>query len=185
MTLRLQNVPWDQALDIVLRTKGLDMRREGNVIIVAPAEEIAAREKAELEARKTSRSWRRCAPSTCRSTTRRRPSSPPDQVGGASSLLSERGSVAIDERTNTLLLQDTAERLADIRRLVATLDIPVRQVLIEARIVIVNDDFSRELGVRFGARRVDHGGKDGAASSVAAASCDEDRRPRRSTTWPA
>ena len=71
VTLRLQNVPWDQALDIVLRTKGLDKRREGNVIIVAPAEELAAREKAELEARRRCRSWRRCAPSTCRSTTRR------------------------------------------------------------------------------------------------------------------
>ena len=78
---------------------------------------------------------------------------------GKTSLLSERGSISIDERTNTLLLQDTAERLADIRRLVSTLDIPVRQVLIEARIVIVNDDFSRELGVRFGGAAVfNHGG---------------------------
>ena len=82
--------------------------------------------------------------------------------GQNSSLLSERGSVAIDERTNTLLLQDTSERLGDIRRLVSTLDIPVRQVLIEARIVIVNDDFRRELGVRFGATvAFDHGGSDG------------------------
>jgi type IV pilus assembly protein PilQ len=82
--------------------------------------------------------------------------------GQNSSLLSDRGSVAIDERTNTLLLQDTSERLGDIRRLVSTLDIPVRQVLIEARIVIVNDDFRRELGVRFGATgALDHGGSDG------------------------
>jgi type IV pilus assembly protein PilQ len=82
--------------------------------------------------------------------------------GTDNSLLSERGSVAIDERTNTLLLQDTSERLADIRRLVSTLDIPVRQVLIEARIVIVSDDFSRQLGVRFGSTvAFDHGGSDG------------------------
>jgi type IV pilus assembly protein PilQ len=84
------------------------------------------------------------------------------QSGANSSLLSERGSVAIDERTNTLLLQDTSERLADIRRLVSTLDIPVRQVMIESRIVIVNDDYSRELGVRFGANAVfAQGGQDG------------------------
>jgi len=85
--------------------------------------------------------------------------------GQNSSLLSERGSVAIDERTNTLLLQDTSDRLSDIRRLVSTLDIPVRQVLIEARIVIVNDDFSRDLGVRFGANAVvAAGGQDGLAA---------------------
>jgi type IV pilus assembly protein PilQ len=82
---------------------------------------------------------------------------------GKSSLLSDRGSVSIDERTNTLLLQDTADRLADIRRLVQTLDIPVRQVLIEARIVIVNDDFSRELGVRFGGAWVGNYGDNGLA----------------------
>jgi type IV pilus assembly protein PilQ len=82
--------------------------------------------------------------------------------GENNSLMSQRGSVAIDSRTNTLLIQDTSERLADIRRLVATLDIPVRQVMIEARIVIVNDDFSRQLGVRFGATTaIDHGGSDG------------------------
>jgi len=81
--------------------------------------------------------------------------------GEGSSLLSERGSVAIDERTNTLLLQDTSDRLEDIRRLVSTLDIPVKQVLIEARIVIVNDDFSRELGVRFGGEFIGDYGDDG------------------------
>ena len=151
VTLRLQNVPWDQALDIVLRTKGLDKRQEGNVIYVAPAEELAAREKQQLESQKAMTEL-----SPVRTEYLQVNYAKASDLAaliksqGKSSLLSDRGSVAIDERTNTLLLQDTAERLADIRRLVQTLDIPVRQVLIEARIVIVNDDFSRELGVRFG-----------------------------------
>jgi type IV pilus assembly protein PilQ len=163
VTLRLQNVPWDQALDIVMRTKGLDMRREGNVMFVAPAAEIAAREKEILTARQQ---VQQLAPLRTEylqiNYAKASDLSALIKSGQNNSLLSERGSVAIDERTNTLLLQDTSERLADIRRLVSTLDIPVRQVLIEARIVIVNDDYSRELGVRFGANvAVDHGGRDG------------------------
>ena len=163
VTLRLQNVPWDQALDIVLRTKGLDKRDEGNVIYVAPSEELAAREKQMLEARKSVAEL-----SPVRTEYLQVNYAKASDLAsliksqGKTSLLSERGSISIDERTNTLLLQDTAERLADIRRLVSTLDIPVRQVLIEARIVIVNDDFSRELGVRFGGAAVfNHGGSDG------------------------
>ena len=150
VTLRLQNVPWDQALDIVLRTKGLDKRRQDNVIIVAPQAELAAREKAELAARKD---VQELAP--LRSEYLQVNYAKAQDMAGliktqSNSLLSPRGSVAVDDRTNTLLLQDTADRLADVRRLVATLDIPVRQVLIEARIVIVNNDFSRNLGARFG-----------------------------------
>ncbi|MDH4105170.1 MAG: AMIN domain-containing protein, partial [Gammaproteobacteria bacterium] len=163
VTLRLQNVPWDQALDIVMRTKGLDKRQEGNVIYVAPADELAAREKQLLESQK---SMTELAPvrteylqvnyakaSDLAALIRAQ--------GKGNSLLSERGSISIDDRTNTLLLQDTADRLADIRRLVQTLDIPVKQVLIEARIVIVSDDFSRELGVRFGGAFVGDYGNDG------------------------
>jgi type IV pilus assembly protein PilQ len=166
VTLRLQNVPWDQALDIVMRTKGLDMRQEGNVIYVAPAAEIAAREKELLAARKE---LQELAPLRTEylqiNYAKAADLAALIKSGQNNTLLSERGSVSIDERTNTLLLQDTAERLADIRRLVATLDIPVRQVLIEARIVIVSDDFSRELGVRFGTSIVSahHGGSDGLA----------------------
>jgi type IV pilus assembly protein PilQ len=150
VTLRLQNVPWDQALDIVLRTKGLDKRKQDNVIIVAPQEELAAREKAELAARKD---IQELAP--LRSDYLQVNYAKAKDMEGliksqGGSLMSNRGSVSVDERTNTLLLQDTADRLADIRRLVATLDIPVRQVLIEARIVIVNDDFKRDLGARVG-----------------------------------
>jgi len=150
VTLRLQNVPWDQALDIVLRTKGLDKRKQDNVIIVAPQEELASREKADLAAKKD---IQELAP--LRSDYLQVNYAKAKDMEGliktqGGSLLSARGSVSVDERTNTLLLQDTADRLADIRRLVATLDIPVRQVLIEARIVIVNDDFKRDLGARVG-----------------------------------
>jgi type IV pilus assembly protein PilQ len=164
VTLRLQNVPWDQALDIVMRTKGLDMRREGNVMFVAPAQEIAAREKELLTARQQVQQLSPLRTEYLQiNYAKAQDLAALIKAGQNNSLLSERGSVAIDERTNTLLLQDTSDRLADIRRLVSTLDIPVRQVLIEARIVIVNDDYSRDLGVRFGANvAFDHGGSDGA-----------------------
>ncbi|HKZ72837.1 MAG TPA: AMIN domain-containing protein, partial [Steroidobacteraceae bacterium] len=161
VTLRLQNVPWDQALDIVLRTKGLDQRRQDNVIIVAPQEELAAREKADLAAKKD---IQELAPlrSEFLQVNYAKASDMAELIKSqAGSLLSQRGSVAVDDRTNTLLLQDTADKLGDIRRLVATLDIPVRQVLIEARIVIVNDDFTRELGVRAGFTGIRQNGADG------------------------
>src|SRR5688572_2763651 len=163
VTLRLQNVPWDQALDIVLRTKGLDKRRQDNVIIVAPTEELAAREKAELAARKDLQELSPLRTEYLQvNYAKASDLASLIKSGAANSLLSGRGSVTIDERTNTLLIQDTADRLSDIRRLVSTLDIPVKQVLIEARIVIVNDDFSRDLGVRFGGAAVfNHGGSDG------------------------
>jgi type IV pilus assembly protein PilQ len=152
VTLRLQNVPWDQALDIVLRTKGLDKRRNDNVIIVAPTEELAAREKAELAARQD---VQQLAP--LRSEYLQVNYAKAEDLaaliktqGSEGGLLSKRGSVSVDARTNTLLLQDSSDRLEDIRRLVGTLDIPIRQVQIEARIVIVSDDFTRELGARAG-----------------------------------
>jgi type IV pilus assembly protein PilQ len=153
LTLRLRNVPWDQALDIVLATRGLDMRQVDNVILVAPAPEIAAREKQDLEARQE---IQQLAPliSDFIQVNYAKASDLAAILesggGGNTSLLSERGTVTIDERTNTLLVYDTADRLGDIRRLVQTLDIPVKQVLIESRIVVVNDDFSRDLGVRMG-----------------------------------
>jgi type IV pilus assembly protein PilQ len=172
VTLRLQNVPWDQALDIVLRTKGLDKRRQDNVIIVAPQEELAAREKAELAAKKD---IQELAP--LRSEYVQVNYAKASEMAALiktqnGSLLSPRGSIAVDERTNTLLLQDTADRLADIRRLVATLDIPVRQVLIESRIVIVNDDFERDLGARVGLTTVNTNGNGVITTSGTAASTD-------------
>ncbi len=162
VTLRLQNVPWDQALDIVMRTKGLAMRRRDNVILVGPTEELAAREKAELQARKE---VEELAPLRTEylQVNYAKASDLAVLIKGktGNSLISTRGSVAIDERTNTLLLQDTADRLADIRRLVTTLDIPIRQVLIESRIVIVNDDFTRKLGVQLGTTDVRSKGNNG------------------------
>jgi type IV pilus assembly protein PilQ len=152
VTLRLQSVPWDQALDIVLATKGLDMRENGNVIIVAPAAEIAQRELADLESRKE---IKELEPLTAEylQVNYAKAADLASLIGGdgGNALISERGSVSIDERTNTLLVQDTPDRISDIRILVATLDIPVRQVLIESRIVIVRDDFARDLGIRWGA----------------------------------
>ncbi|MDH5619188.1 MAG: type IV pilus secretin PilQ [Gammaproteobacteria bacterium] len=151
VTLRLRNVPWDQALDIVMTTKGLDMRQNGNVIMVAPAEEIAARETADLEAQLAIQELEPVY-SEFLQVNYAKAADLADLITGTEkgSMLSERGSIAVDDRTNTLLVQDTAERLQDIRRMVRTLDIPIKQVLIESRIVVVNDDFSRELGVRLG-----------------------------------
>ena len=165
VTLRLRNVPWDQALDIVMTTKGLDMRENGNVIIVAPAEEIAARETADLEARAAIHELEPLY-SEFLQVNYAKAADLASLLGGASgnALLSERGSVGIDDRTNTLLVQDTAERLQDIRRLVRTLDIPIRQVLIESRIVVVNDDYSRELGARFGFTGIRENSSDGIMS---------------------
>jgi len=151
VTLRLRNVPWDQALDIVMTTKGLDMRQNGNVIIVAPADEIAARETADLEAKAAIQELEPLYSEFLQvNYAKAGDLSQLISASGDNSLLSPRGSIGVDARTNTLLVQDTADNLRNIRRLVQTLDIPIKQVLIESRIVVVNDDFSRDLGVRLG-----------------------------------
>lgn len=151
VTLRLRNVPWDQALDIVMTTKGLDMRQNGNVIMVAPAEEIAARETADLEAQ-LAISELEPLYSEFLQVNYAKAGDLASLITAESgnSMMTERGSLGVDARTNTLLITDTAESLQNIRRMVRTLDIPIRQVLIETRIVVVNDDFSRDLGVRLG-----------------------------------
>ncbi len=152
VTLRLRNVPWDQALDIVMTTKGLDMRQNGNVIMVAPAEEIAARETADLEAQ-LAISELEPMYSEFLQVNYAKASDLATLItadGSGNSMMSDRGSIGVDDRTNTLLVQDTAERLQDIRRMVRILDIPIKQVLIESRIVIVGDTFSRDLGIRLG-----------------------------------
>jgi type IV pilus assembly protein PilQ len=161
VTLRLQNVPWDQALDIVLRTKGLDKRKQDNVIIVAPQAELAAREKADLAARKDVQELAPLRSEYLQVNYAKAKDMESLIKSQNNSLLSPRGSVTVDERTNTLLLQDTSDRLADVRRLVATLDIPVRQVLIEARIVIVNNDFKRDLGAIIGLTNWHKNGQNG------------------------
>ena len=174
VTLRLQNVPWDQALDIVLRTKGLDKRRDNNVIIVAPQAELAAREKADLAAKKDAQELAPLRSEYLQVNYAKAADMAALIKTSTNSLLSARGSVAVDERTNTLLLQDTSDRLTDIRRLVATLDIPVRQVLIEARIVIVDNDFQRQLGAVFGFTNVNRNGQTGiVTTSGTAAGTDQ------------
>jgi type IV pilus assembly protein PilQ len=169
VTLRLQNVPWDQALDIVLRTKGLDKRRQDNVIIVAPQAELAAREKADLAARKDVQELAPLRSEYLQVNYAKAKDMEALIKSQNNSLRSPRGSVTVDERTNTLLLQDTSDRLADVRRLVATLDIPVRQVLIEARIVIVNNDFQRQLGAIFGFTNWQKSGQNGLVSTTGTA----------------
>jgi type IV pilus assembly protein PilQ len=169
VTLRLQNVPWDQALDIVLRTKGLDKRRQDNVIIVAPQAELAAREKADLAARKDVQELAPLRSEYLQVNYAKAKDMEALIKSQNNSLLSPRGSVTVDERTNTLLLQDTSDRLSDVRRLVATLDIPVRQVLIEARIVIVNNDFQRQLGAIFGFTNWQKSGSNGLVSTTGTA----------------
>lgn len=160
VTLRLTNVPWDQALDLVLDTKNLDKRRNGNVIWVAPADEISAREQQLLQAQQdkiqleplnsvildVSYAEAEALAEIIQSTA----ASAGTDGSVSQGLLSSRGSVTVDQRTNTLLLTDTRESLENVRQLVQRLDRPVRQVLIESRIVIATDDFSHELGVRFG-----------------------------------
>jgi type IV pilus assembly protein PilQ len=173
LTLRLQNVPWDQALDIVLRTKGLDKRRQDNVIIIGPTEELASREKAELAARKDIAELAPLKTEFIQVNYAKAEDLAKLIKGGSKdSLLSARGNLSIDDRTNTLLVQDTADRLSDIRRLVQTLDVPVRQVLIEARIVVVNDDFTRDLGVRAGFTYVEDKGNNGLLAVTGAGSQD-------------
>lgn len=151
ITLRLQDVPWDQALDIILKTKGLDLRKQGNVMLVAPAAEIAARERLELENQKQAQELAPLHSEFIQVNYAKASELAALLKNDKASLLSERGNVKIDPRTNTLIVQDTAHNLGQIRNLIQRLDIAVRQVLIESRIVIATDDFSRDLGVRFGA----------------------------------
>lgn len=175
ITLRLQNVPWDQALDLILKTKGLDKRRIGNVLMVAPAAEIAERERQEIE---TNRQIEELAPlqtefirikyanaqelfklfgnrgssasvATGASQTQQGRDGSRDRQWEAS-ILSPRGKVIVDERTNSLMVTETAEKLEELRRLIKLIDVPIRQVLIEARIVVASADFSRQLGVQWG-----------------------------------
>ncbi|MGI9303425.1 MAG: type IV pilus secretin PilQ [Gammaproteobacteria bacterium] len=156
LTLRLKNVPWDQALDIILKTKGLAMRQVGNVILVAPSEEIAAREKLELEAQQQVEELAPLRSEFVQINYAKAADIASLLKAPENSLLSERGNVSIDTRTNTLLVQDTVNKLNEVRDLVGRLDVPVRQVLIESRIVIANDDFQKELGARFGLASIDN-----------------------------
>ncbi|HEX5304704.1 MAG TPA: type IV pilus secretin PilQ [Dyella sp.] len=166
VTLRLVNVPWDQALDVVLRAKGLDKRRSGNVVWIAPQAELAkyeqdlaearikAQDNAELVTDYVPISYGKASDIAKLLTTESKQSSGGGGQGANASrgFLSPRGSVSYDERTNTLLLHDSPENIRELRKLIAVLDQPVQQVLIESRIVVATDQFTRELGAKFGAQ---------------------------------
>ncbi|NMQ18009.1 type IV pilus secretin PilQ [Candidatus Competibacter phosphatis] len=161
LTLRLQNVPWDQALDIILRTKGLSMRQNGNVVFIAPTEEIAAREKLDLESHKTVQELIPLRTEIIQVNYAKAAGLAAllKQAGEkGQTMLSPRGDVVFDERTNSLIVKDVPDKLGEIRDLVTKLDIPTRQVMIDSRVVIASDDFSRDLGVRFGVTGVNQGG---------------------------
>lgn len=155
ITLRLDGVPWDQALDIILKVKGLDKRMQGNILMVAPSDELAAREAKNLQAQQQ---VEELAPlySEYIQINYAKAIGLADLIKNEdTSILSARGSVSVDERTNTLLVRDTAKSIEDIKRMVDILDIPVRQVVIEARMVTVKDDINEELGIRWGVTDTD------------------------------
>jgi type IV pilus assembly protein PilQ len=173
VTLRLQNVPWDQALAIILETKGLGERKQGNVILVAPQAELAAREKAELAAQHAVQQLEPLRSEYLQINYAKASDLAALIKSQSNSLLSKRGNVAVDARTNTLLLQDTPQRLEQINRLVARLDVPVRQVQIEARIVLVNDDFARQLGARLGVTDTQTYGNNGFVTTTGTAAGED------------
>ena len=163
ITLRLRNVPWDQALEIVLKSKGLDKRQEGNVLLVAPAVEIAERERLQVEANKQLVELAPLVTEFVRikyadarelfdlfNADDSGGSGGDDDENATSSILSERGTAIVDERTNTIILTDVQDKIDEFYRLVKVIDVPIRQVEIEARIIIASTDFRKEVGVRWG-----------------------------------
>ena len=149
LTLRLKDVPWDQALDIIMQSKGLDMRKNGNVLLVAPAEELAAKEKLDLESKKQIAEIEPLRTEVFQ-LNYQKAEEMQDLLAGDQSVLSSRGSVVVDVRTNKMFVQDVVASLEAVRDMVNQVDIPVRQVLIEARVVEADDRFSRNLGVKLG-----------------------------------
>ena len=170
ITLRLQNVPWDQALDLVLKTKGLDKRKVGNVLLVAPADEIAARERQELESKKQVADLAPLRRELIQVNYAKASDMAQlfQSVTSADGAVADRGSVTVDDRTNSIIAYQTQERLDELRRIIAQLDVAVRQVMIEARIVEANVDYDKALGVRWGGAATRGNwsayGKDGAQS---------------------
>ena len=155
LTLRLKDIPWDQALDIILQTKGLDMRKNGNVVLIAPREELALKEKQQLEAAQQIGELEPLQTESFQLNYAKASEilsliSLKQNQNGGSGILSKRGAATLDPRSNIIFVTDTPSRLEQVRRIIRQIDIPVRQVLIEARIVVASDSFSRSLGVRFG-----------------------------------
>lgn len=155
ITLRLDGVPWDQALDIILKVKGLDKRMEGNILMVAPSDELAAREARDLEALQQVEELAPLYSEFVQVNYAKASELASLIKTDDNSILSERGSVSVDERTNTLLIRDTAKSIEDIKRMINVLDIPVRQVVIESRMVTVKDNLNEELGIRWGVTGTD------------------------------
>ena len=160
ITLRLKNVPWDQALDIILKTQGLGMRKSGNVVLIAPNGELASREKEELEAQKQKVDLSPLHTEFYTVSYAKAADVAAILKAKENSILTSRGSVTVDSRTNTLMVLEYAEKHEEVARLITKLDVPIRQVMIESRIVIANDDFSRDLGVRTGVSAYDISGSE-------------------------
>jgi len=150
ITLRLKDVPWDQALDIILQTRGLDSRRTGNVIWIAPRDELATREKLALEAAAQINDLEPLRTEIFQLNYHKAETFVKVLTDDKQRILSKRGSAVIDARSNKLFVNDTPARLEEVRRVILTVDVPVRQVMIEARIVEANDSFAKNLGARIG-----------------------------------
>ena len=155
ITLRLDGVPWDQALSIILKVKGLDKRMQGNILMVAPSDELAAREAQSLQAKQQVEELATLYSEYLQINYAKATEFSELIKNEDTSILSARGSVSVDERTNTLLIRDTAKSIEDIRRMITILDVPVRQVVIEARMVTVKDNMNEELGIRWGVTNTD------------------------------
>jgi type IV pilus assembly protein PilQ len=150
LTLRLKDVPWDQALDVILHAKGLSMRKSGNVIWIAPSDELATKEKLDLEARQQISELEPVRTESFQMKYQKAADVQKILGDPQQKILSKRGSVVLDARTNTLFVQDTPTKLEEIRKLIAQIDVAVKQVMIDARIVEASDTFSRSLGARLG-----------------------------------
>lgn len=169
ITLRLENVPWDRALETILRVKGLAKRIDGNILIVAPAEELAQREQQQLEASQRMAELAPLSSSYIQINYAKAGEIASILRTESSDLLSARGAVTVDDRTNTLLVRDTAEQIANVKAMVEVLDVPVKQVIIEARMVTVRDNISDELGIEWGLSNPDMAGPDLFGSGTEAA----------------
>ena len=165
IAMRLQNVPWDQALDIILRTKGLGMRQQGNVMLVAPLSELAERERVEMESEKQKTELAPLRSEIVQVNYAKASDIAKLLKTANHTLLTARGSISVDDRTNNLIVLETREKIGEIRELIDRLDVPVRQVLIESRIVIARDDYRKELGSRFGVTYLNNNGGNGLFST--------------------
>lgn len=161
ITLRLKDVPWDQALDIIMQSKGLTQRKNGNVIVVAPTEEVAAKDKATLEASKQIEDLEPLRTEVFTLKYMKADSLKLILTDEKQRILSKRGSAVLDPRTNTIFVQDLPKKLDEIRAMITKTDIPVRQVMIESRLVLANENFGKSLGARFGFTQTGTPGADG------------------------